>query len=451
LSSSTGCEKSRIAIHEDNPFYFVYEGKPVLLLGGSDEDNLFNSPGMMLRNLETLKEIGGNYIRCTLSSRDEGNVWPYEQINGLYDLDRFNPRFWNRLDRCLDEAEARDIIVQIEFWATFDFYREVWLRSPFNPKNNRNYTTMDTRLVEEWDYHPARKVQPFFYSVPQLNNDKVLLKYQEAFIHKVLDVSADYPNVAYCLDNETSAPPQWAWYWASFVRDKAGKGVLLTEMWDDHDLTGEQHKATYMHPELFDFFDISQNNWQEGQLHYDRILWLRRLLESEIKRKQPLTNVKVYARLHGGRPNSTKISVDRWWQNIFAGCAGTRFHRPPGGIGLGDKAKLMIKAARIFTDEFDIFSCEPSPALLSGCELGEAFCLANPDRVYAVYFPEGGEVRLTIGNPNSRFRLRWFDPVGPTFSEPLPVADRKSVALRTPTTGQVWLALIDQNEASVAR
>jgi len=163
-----------------------------------------------------------------------------------------------------------------------------------------------------------------------------------------------------------------------------------------------------MHPELFSFFDISQNNWQSGKLHYDRIMWVRGVLEEDGK-KMPLTNVKVYGSPNPRENAVTELNLDRWWQNIFAGCASTRFHRPPIGIGLNETAQLMIKAARTFTNAFDIFSCEPHPELLSECDEGEAYCIANPGKIYAVYFPRGGKARLTIENPQRSLKLRWFD------------------------------------------
>ena len=242
-----------IQVSEINPRYWEYNGKPVLLLGGSDEDNLFNNPEMMQENLDILTEIGGNYIRCTLSCRDEGNEWPYKKDKNSekYNLEKFNPEFWNRLETCAREAEKRDIIVQIEFWATFDYYRENWLVNPFNPANNSNYTAENTRLETEWDFHPARKPQPFFYSVPSLNNDLILLGYQQAFIRKVLDITLKYGNVLYSLDNETRAPAEWALYWGEFIQnesEKRGKKVNLTEMWDQWDITHEDHSTTYKHP-----------------------------------------------------------------------------------------------------------------------------------------------------------------------------------------------------------
>ncbi|MBN1291774.1 MAG: hypothetical protein JXB48_08030 [Candidatus Latescibacteria bacterium] len=464
LFSISGCffhGKRDIRVSEINPRYWEYDGKPVLLLGGSDEDNLFNNPELMQKNLDILADIGGNYIRGTLSCRDEGNVWPYVKNDNKYNLDEFNPEFWNRLVTCIHEAEKRDVIVQIEFWATFDYYRENWLVNPFNPANNSNYTTENTNLETEWDFHPARKPQPFFFSAPTKNNDTVLLNYQQAFVRKVLDVTLPYSNVLYALDNETRAPAEWALYWGKFIKDEAekrGKKVNLTEMWDQWDITHDDHSTTYKHPEIFSFTDVSQNNWQEGQTHYDSLLWYRDNLKKQPGGIRPMNNVKVYARLSGGRPNDYTIGVDRWWQNIFAGCASTRFHRPDSGSGLDETAQKMIRAARVFTSEFDIFSCEPHPELLSAHTENEAYCLANPGKVYAVYFPNGGKARLEASDTDKGYKVRWFDIEQGEFTESLPLdamiqtevkysrdgsttVVKKNIILESPESGKVQLAL----------
>ena len=436
----------RIQVWAENRWYWQYKGKPVLLLGGSDEDNLFNHPEMSRANLQTLQEIGGNYIRQTLSWRDEGNVWPFAMVDGKYDLDRPDPEFWQRLERSCREAYERDIVVQIEVWATFDFYRENWLKSPWNPANNVNYTAQNTKLVPEWDHHPARKAQPFFYSVPELNDDSILVRYQQAFVRKVLDVTIGLPNILYCLDNETKTPPQWCWYWGRFLAEeskKRGVAVQVTEMWDAHDIRTEQHAATYEHPEIFSYVDISQNNWQVGQAHYDHLMWMRQTLKKQAGGIRPVNNVKVYAR-RGRETGLVDVSIDRWWQNVFAGCASTRFHRPTrgSGIGLGPEAQQVIRSARTFTDAFDIFHTEPHPDLLSEREENEAYCLAKPGEVYALYFPEGGDVRLKIGHTERALTLRWFDPTTARFAHPQPLPGGPTVRLDTPTRKHTWLALI---------
>ena len=161
--------EDRIRVSSEFPQYWEYQGRPVLLLGGSDEDNLFNHPALMRRNLEVLARVGGNYVRATLSSRDTGNVWPYVAVEGKYDLERFNPEYFRRLEDQCREAASRDIMVQIEIWATFDFYGEYWLRNPWNPANNRNYSADNTTLEPVWDHHPAQRYQPFFATPPALN------------------------------------------------------------------------------------------------------------------------------------------------------------------------------------------------------------------------------------------------------------------------------------------
>ena len=138
-------EKERIQPYPDNPFYWQYRGKPVLLLGGSVEDNLFQIPNLK-EHLDLLHAVGGNYIRCTMSSRDPGDVWPNMRVDEgqPYDLTRPNDEYWQRFSNCLQWCFERDIILQIELWDRFDYSRAPWLENPFNPKNNINYTTAES-------------------------------------------------------------------------------------------------------------------------------------------------------------------------------------------------------------------------------------------------------------------------------------------------------------------
>ena len=437
-------DEDRIRIWPKTRTHWQYKNKPVLLLGGSDEDNLFNHPNLWA-NLDALRQIGGNYVRMTLSSRDPGNVWPYEKVAGKYDLNQFNAEWWDRLRQCIEMAQQRDIIVQIEFWATFDFYRDCWLENPFNPALNGNYTADNTKLAPEWPHHPARKPQPFFHSVPELNNDIALLDHQKKFVRNVLEVTLPFENVLYCLDNETATPPQWAWYWAAFIRKEAadrGTHIELTEMWDSHDITHDQHKATFDRPDLFSFADVSQNNWQDGRTHYDNLMAVRSYLAEREAGPCPMNNVKVYARLHAGGEDYD-VGLDRWWQNVFAGCASTRFHRPPSGSGLDQVAQQAIHAARVLTDAFDVFACRPRPDLLAEAEPDEIYCLAEPAVAYAVYFSKGGSASVrTTGR--TAWRVRWLDPRTGQFGvSETTQADAGLVKLAAPDD-RPWTVLVYQ-------
>ena len=81
--------ENAIQPYSENPWYWTYEGEPVVLIGGSDDDNLFRWTGEELTaHLDLLAFLGGNYVRNTMSDRDEGDVYAFEEIEeGQYDLD----------------------------------------------------------------------------------------------------------------------------------------------------------------------------------------------------------------------------------------------------------------------------------------------------------------------------------------------------------------------------
>lgn len=448
-------DKNRIQPCPRNPFYWQYRGRPVLLLGGSQEDNLFQVSGLE-QHLDQLRAVGGNYVRCTMSSRDEGNLWPWAGSEGNYDLDRWNDEYWSRFERFLELTIERDIIVQLEIWATWDAYKAGWPNHPLNPRNNSTFTSEESGLPEEIDYEPWQKVQPFFRSVPDLDDLELVRRHQRAFVDELLAGSLEYGHVLYCMDNETNAHPEWGWFWARYVREKAeerGLKVETTEMWDKWDVTdgrgeidrrpgGEypmwerpQHSYTLDRPDLYTFLDASQNNTQVNQRHYDNlILFRRRVKESGAVR--PINCVKIYGGTRGPEFAGTdRDGAERFWRNVFGGCAAARFHRPPAGIGLSMAAKAHVNSMRILTDQMDLCACEPRNDLLSERDSDEAYCLADPGVEYAVVFTNGGEVRLDLSAVDSPVSLAWLDVGNSTWStrETLPTA--KASHLRAPGAG----------------
>ncbi len=321
--------RDRIQPYGANPSYWQYKSRPVLLLGGSVEDNLFQIPSIR-EHLDLLASVGGNYVRCTMSSRDPGDVWPFERdaASGKYDLRKPGREYWRRFDEFLDLTAERDIVLQIELWDRFDFAREPWQDNPFNPKNNVNYTAGQSGLAEVITTHPGVRENAFFRTVPELENNAVVLPYQQALVDEMLSRSLRYGNILYCMDNETNESAPWGAYWARYIRrkaDQAGVGVELTEMWDAHDLADPQHEQTWMHLELYSFVDISQNNHQVHQAHWDNMQAFRqKILASDCIR--PINTVKTYgastgamARAGTGRSDSGGASSAGWRPRGFTG------------------------------------------------------------------------------------------------------------------------------------
>ncbi len=113
-------DNNRIRPYGKNPYYCQYRGEPLLLIGGSGEDNLFNHPINLAAHLDKLAACGDNYIRNTMSSRDPFNIWAFKELgNGMYDLNQWNEKYWQRFETLLQLAADRNIIIQIEIWDPF--------------------------------------------------------------------------------------------------------------------------------------------------------------------------------------------------------------------------------------------------------------------------------------------------------------------------------------------
>ena len=317
-----------------NPYYWQYRGQPVHLLGGSDDDNLFQLPNLE-KHLDAMQAAGGNYIRNTMSDRpDHGfEVYAYaRRDDGKYDLDQWNPEYWQRFENMLRWTHERQIFVQIEVWDRFDFFADNWKRHPFNPANNANYTFKESRLAAEYPDHPGRNRQPFFFTTPKQRNNKLLLGVQQRFVDKMLNYALQYDHVLYCMDNETSAEEAWGAYWADHIRRraaKAGRPVYVTEMWDDWNLRGAHHRRTLDHPERYNFADVSQNNHQKGQAHWDNFQWVRQYVA---KSPRPLNTVKTYG-ADTGRFGNSQDGIERFWRHVIGGAASARF--PSARFGTG--------------------------------------------------------------------------------------------------------------------
>lgn len=84
-------DSEAIRPYTENPMYWQYKGEPVMLIGGTDTDNLFQLL-YLEEHLDNLVASGGNYVRNTMAFSREEDAWPY-QINdeGKFDLEPVQP------------------------------------------------------------------------------------------------------------------------------------------------------------------------------------------------------------------------------------------------------------------------------------------------------------------------------------------------------------------------
>jgi len=138
--SITRADTDRIRPYSGNPTYWQYRGKPVMLLGGSKTDHIFLLDDLE-EHLDEINAVGANYVRNTMSQREGIELKPHKLLpDGKFDMDQWNEEYWRRFQNMLKWTAARDIIVQIEVWDRFDYAEQHWRISPWNPRNNPNFT-----------------------------------------------------------------------------------------------------------------------------------------------------------------------------------------------------------------------------------------------------------------------------------------------------------------------
>ncbi len=435
-------QADRIQPYPKNPYFWQYKGRPVLLLGGSDDDNLFQwERDKLAVQLDTLVACGGNYVRNTMSDRDEGNLYAFARVEDRYDLGRWNEEYWRRFESFLRLAAERDVIVQIELWDMWDLTRDNWARHPFNPLNNVNYTAAESGLLTEVPFAPAEgpTKHNFFHTVPELENNQRVLRHQEAFIDRVLAISLPFPNVLYCINNESGEPPEWSRHWAKRIHQRAkerGATAQVTDMRRREDITHATHRTVYDDTEVYTFADVSQNTGnqiRDRRLQYRRLLEVRKYLADA---PRPVNNVKIYNDNFGGAP--------KFLRNVFAGLASTRFHRPvpwnggSRGLALSDEAQRILRSVRAFTNALDWFALEPRPDLLSHDE--GVYLMAQPGRQYALGFDGSGSVELDVRALPGPAQLRWMKMGDGKWIDAGPIEPGR-VSLK-PSEDGLWMALI---------
>lgn len=408
--------------YPENPWYWQYRGEPIILRGGSDDDNPFQWKEKELTDqLDLLVSVGGNYLRNTMSDRDEGNLYAFKLgDNGKYDLTQWNEAFWKRLTFFLEETSKRGIIVQLTLWDQYDIGSRQWRVHPWNPDNNINME------AGTW------KGRSDFYSTVDRNAQDEI-QYQQGYIDKLLSITLSYGNVLYNINNESSQTGDWENYWALYIKnaaEKEGKRIYITNMQMSAS-NAVRHVMT--NPQIFDFVDISQNNQDSkggrGKAHWDNLMFLREKIASF--GPVPMNNVKVYGATDGNlnySAGSETEAIDRFWRNIFGGCASARFHRPssptrPWGSGLNERVQTNLKALDMLLKKLDILACSPHNDLISPKvivpSMMEAYVTANIGHQYAIYFPQG---RYTINLDPwvyvYKLKLQWLDINDLEWSEP---------------------------------
>jgi len=467
--------------------YWKYNGQRVLLLGGwnhghnpfidhdtdNDRDNQGVSSATQIKQaMDELVAAGGNYLRCVLDPGMAAGIQGFSfcaKSGTQYDLSEMTGPFWNRLEMFIAEAKNRNVIVQIEVWDRFDLIDGSWGSwpvSPWNPKNNVNYSATSSGLAESYrsfETHPFLQGvsgHPAYEKASRSRKQKydLVRGFQDKFIDRLLSTTLRYNNVLYCMNNETHEHPAWGQYWMQFIESRAraqGKSVSTTDMFDDVFRAETSRGLTHQlkNRGQYDYVDVSQANSRHAdQAHWDAVKWI---LDATKRTKPPylLHMTKIYGNdlaLDGKpwsrfKPGDSDNAIEEWWRNLLAGIAGVRFHRPTSGIGLYPEAKNCITATRKVETKIRFWDVKPRLDLLTNRQPDEAYVAADPGNAYILYFTRNGAgtVGLKLDEyPDTSFELTWVNIGTGSWGLTETLSGGSTVSIDRPNDSSHWVATI---------
>jgi hypothetical protein len=148
-----------IRVHPDSPHYFLFHGKPTVLITSAEHYGAVVNRDFDYRAyLDALKFYGLNYTRIypgflfepvdkfmkgnTLGVKPQSLILPwarsdqpgYAQGGNRFDLDKWDAAFFERLRDFVSQAERQGIVVEVCFFNAQ--YNDTWPTSPLSHTNN---------------------------------------------------------------------------------------------------------------------------------------------------------------------------------------------------------------------------------------------------------------------------------------------------------------------------
>jgi hypothetical protein len=212
--------------------------------------------------------------------------------------------------------------------------------------------------------------------MPSTTPARLIRRYQEAFVDKMLSYSLPYGHVLYCMNNETSTPPGGDSTGSTSSRPGRRKGVTVctTDMFDDAYLGAQAKHApiVFDDPEHYMFADISQVNSRNfDQDALGPAAMAPAAGQQASAAQQPHQDLRQrLLHLRDGRPGGRHRAVLAQHPRRLG-------QRPVPPSGRGQRAERpgqgQHQAARILESQIKFWEITPHMELLSDREPNEAY------------------------------------------------------------------------------
>jgi hypothetical protein len=413
-------QRAPIALHPENPHYFNYKNKPLVLISSGEHYGMlmnteFNYTtyldALAADHLNLTRVFSGAYAEPQGAFNIASNTlapaagklicpWKRSDVVGYtgggnkFDLSQWDENYFEKLKQVVSAAEKRGIIVEFTFFCPF--YEEVqWKLSPMNMINNINMKDSVNRN-----------------NVYTLDKNGGLLEVQESLVRKLVNELKDFSNIIYEICNE----PYFG-------------GVTIE--WQHHiaDVVTETEKSFPKH------HLISQNIQNVSQLIVNPH---PAVSVFNFHYASPPATVGLNYGLNkvigdnetGFAGNSDSTYRREGWEFILAGGAlynnldysftvgheQGNFVYPSSQPGGGSTAlRKQLSYLQSFIKKFDFIHMKPDSTIVDGLPNGSrAQVLAESGKQYAMYFCGAKVSEVELNLPKGNYVLEWIDPVNNT-------------------------------------
>ena len=406
-----------LALHPDNPHYFLFAGKPaVLISSGEHYGAILNLDFNYVKYLDTLRQDGLNLTRTftgayveplgafniasnTLAPAGGRFICPWARsstpgyANGgnKFDLTKWDDAYFRRLKDFVGKASDRGIVVELALFCPF--YDEAqWKLSPLHDANNINGLGKVART-----------------NVYTLNKHGGLLAVQMAMVRKIVSELQGFENVIYEICNEPyfgGVTLDWQDYIANVILD--GEQQAKSKHLISQNVANGQARIQNPHPAIsvFSFHYASPPDAVAMNHGLNKVIGDN---ETGFKGTND-THYRMegwdFILAGGGLYNNLDYS-------FVAGAEDGTFVYPKSQPGGGSRSfRSQMKFLKEFIHSFEFIKMKPDSSVIkSGLpDKARARVLAEPGRQYAVYIFGGPAARLTLAVPAGTYRAEWLNP-----------------------------------------
>jgi hypothetical protein len=406
-----------LALHPDNPHYFLYRGKPTIIITSAEHYgavlNLDFDYAKYLRQLEAdglnnTRTFTGAYVepqgafniaRNTLAPEPNRFIAPWARsetpgyANGgnKFDLTKWDEKYFARLKDFMAEADKRGVIVEMNLFCPF-YEEKQWSLSPQNAINNVNGIGKVARTnVYTMDRHGG------------------LLAVHEEMTRKIVTELNGFDNLYYEICNEPyfgGVTLEWQHHIAETI--VATEKNLPKKHLISRNVANGSAKIDKTHPavNVYNFHYASPPD--TVALNYD----LNRPIgdnETGFRGTNDLPyRVEAWAFLTAGGALYNNLDY-----SFVAGHEDGTFVYPASQPGGGNpKFREQLRTLRDFIYSFDFIQMKPAPEVIKGGlpPGARGYALGKAGDAYAIYIGPAPEIK-------DQFSARWSGEIEPRFSE----------------------------------